>query len=154
MCLKLIFQKTIQNNLIEMVEHIVETNWMGQMQFKANVQNHTIVMDATERGGGNDLGPIPKPFILTALTGCAGMELMSLIKKYNLNIKKLNLKAKGKLTDKIPYYYTSIHLIFEIETDEDQEKISKFVARVMNDICGVSIMLKKILTLNYQVNFK
>ena len=137
-----------------MAEHKIETQWMGKMQFNANIQNHTIVMDATERGGGEDNGPIPKVFILTALTGCAGMELMSLIKKYNLNISKLNLKAEGKLTDKIPYYYTSIDLIFDIETDEDQEKISKFVNRVMNEICGVSIMLKKALTLNYTINYK
>lgn len=64
-----------------MANHNIETQWMGKMQFNALANDHTIIMDATERGGGEDNGSIPKPFILAALSGCAGMELLSLLKK-------------------------------------------------------------------------
>ena len=43
--------------------HEVETQWMGKMQFNALVNGRTVVMDAPERVGGDDNGPIPKPFV-------------------------------------------------------------------------------------------
>jgi len=46
-----------------MAKHSIETQWMGKMQFNALVNGHTVIMDAPERAGGEDNGPIPKPFI-------------------------------------------------------------------------------------------
>ncbi len=42
--------------------HEIEVQWMGKMQFNALVNGHTIVMDGPEKVGGEDNGPIPKPF--------------------------------------------------------------------------------------------
>ena len=55
------------------MKHYVETKWTGKMQFNALVNGHTLVMDGPEKVGGENNGPIPKPFVLTALTGCTGM---------------------------------------------------------------------------------
>jgi hypothetical protein len=49
------------------MKHEIETMWMGKMQFKALVNGHTLIMDAPERVGGEDNGPIPK----TICTYCA-----------------------------------------------------------------------------------
>jgi putative redox protein len=61
--------------------HEIEVQWMGKMQFNALVNGHTIVMDAPERVGGEDNGPIPKPFVLTALAGCTGMDIAAILRK-------------------------------------------------------------------------
>src|SRR5690606_10439153 len=37
--------------------HEIEAQWMGKMQFNALVNGHTLIMDAPERVGGEDLGP-------------------------------------------------------------------------------------------------
>lgn len=63
------------------MEHEIEAVWMEGMRFNALVQGHTVVMDAPERSGGNDEGPIPKPLVVTALAGCAGMDVVALLRK-------------------------------------------------------------------------
>jgi putative redox protein len=137
-----------------MATHETETQWMGKMQFNSLINGHTIIMDAPERGGGEDSGAIPKPFILTALSGCAGMELVAFLKKLNLTVDGINVKAKGELTSKVPYYYTSIHLIFEIRTNKELENtINDAVQQVMTSICGVSYMLQKIMPLTWEIKF-
>ena len=64
-----------------MAQHEIETQWMGKMRFNALVNGHTIVMDAPPRAGGEENGPIPKPLILTALSGCTGMDVVALLRK-------------------------------------------------------------------------
>lgn len=63
-----------------MAKHEIETQWMGKMQFNSLVNGHTLIMDAAERVGGEDIGPIPKPFVLTALSGCTGMDVISILR--------------------------------------------------------------------------
>lgn len=72
------------------MKHEIEAQWMGKMQFNALVNGHTIVMDAPERVGGEDHGPIPKPFILSALSGCTGMDVLAILKK-SANNHPLNI---------------------------------------------------------------
>lgn len=137
-----------------MAGHKVETQWMGKMQFNALVNDHTIVMDAPERGGGEDQGAIPKPFILTALTGCAGMELLVVLRKKNIGLQDLNIIATGELTKQIPFHYTSIQIVFEIKAKQEfQKDISESIDHVMKDICGVSFMLQKIMPVMWEVLF-
>ncbi|MEQ1734631.1 MAG: OsmC family protein [Bacteroidia bacterium] len=138
-----------------MAQHAVASQWMGKMQFNALVNDHVIIMDAPERGGGEDNGSIPKPFILTALTGCAGMELLVVLKKNNIVLKELNIKATGELTKQIPFHYTEINVDFEIKAnEEDKTKIVESVDLMMSSICGVSYMLQKIMPVVWQVKFQ
>jgi len=134
--------------------HQVETQWMGKMQFNALVNGHTIIMDAPERVGGEDLGPIPKPFVLTALSGCTGMDIVAILRKAGKEIKDLNIIVSGEISKQAPIEYTSIHLVYEFRGDE----IFKDAAlNAVNDsqkkYCGVSNMLKKIMPVTWEVKY-
>jgi len=94
--------------------HEIETQWMGKMQFNALVNGHTVLMDAPEKAGGEDNGPVPKPFVLTALSGCTGMDVVSLLRKFEQPVDDLNIKAIGELSKKNPIEYISIHLIYNL----------------------------------------
>ena len=54
---------------------------MEKMQFNALINGHTVIMDAPEKSGGDDMTPIPKPFVLAALSGCTGMDIIALLRK-------------------------------------------------------------------------
>src|ERR1043166_2574717 len=82
--------------------HQVETQWMGKMQFNALVNGHTIVMDAPQKVGGEDNGPIPKPLVLTALSGCTGMDVVSILRKAGKDVKTFNLIVTGEISNKVP----------------------------------------------------
>jgi putative redox protein len=134
--------------------HLVETQWMGKMQFNALVNGHTIIMDAPERAGGEDNGPIPKPFVLTALSGCTGMDVVSLLRKANKQVNDLNIIVTGEISKTHPIVYTSVHLVYEFKGSEDsREAALQAVTDSQEKFCGVSNMLQRILPVSWEVHY-
>ncbi len=137
-----------------MAFHEIETQWMGKMQFNALVNGHTIIMDAPERVGGEDQGSIPKPFILTALSGCTGMDIVALLRKENKEIKDLDIKVKGELSKRAPIEYVSMHVSYNFIGDDSNETAAlNAVTDSQEKYCGVSHMLKKALPITWDVKY-
>jgi putative redox protein len=135
-----------------MAAHEIETQWMGKMQFNALINGHTVIMDAPEKAGGEDNGPIPKPFVLTALSGCTGMDVVSHLRKHDHAINGLSIKVTGELSKQQPIEYTAIHLLYEIEGDEQLETAAIEAIRLSQEkYCGVSNMLKKALPVSWEI---
>ncbi|MBI5858403.1 MAG: OsmC family protein [Sphingobacteriales bacterium] len=134
--------------------HQVETQWMGKMQFNALVNGHTIIMDAPERVGGEDNGPIPKPFVLSALTGCTGMDVVAILRKNNHPVDDFSMRVVGEISRQPPIEYVAIHLSYDFKgSEENKEAALDAVSTSQEKICGVSHMLKKILPLTWEVNY-
>ena len=136
------------------MKHEIEAQWMGRMQFNALVNGHTLVMDAPPRAGGEDQGPIPKPFVLTALSGCTGMDVIALLRKQGKQLQSLNLKVDGQISAQQPIEYTSAHIVYEMNGRQEDEKTAlEAVMYSQEKICGVDSMLKKIMPVTWQVLF-
>ena len=134
------------------MKHEVETLWMGKMQFNAIVNGHTIFMDAPERVGGGDNGAIPKPFVLTALSGCTGMDVVAFLRKDGIQMKNFELKVEGEISKQPPIEYTSVHLNYYFEgNEEDEQAALNAVTLSQEKYCGVSSMLKKIIPVTWDV---
>lgn len=134
--------------------HEIETQWMGKMQFNALVNGHTVIMDAPERVGGEDLGPIPKPFVLSALSGCTGMDIIAILRKANKEIKDFNMKVAGEISKKPPIEYISIHIQYDFKGPEENKTAAlDAVNESQEKYCGISHMLKKIMPLTWEVNY-
>lgn len=134
------------------MKHEIEAMWMGKMQFNALVNGHTVIMDAPERVGGEDNGPIPKPFVLTALSGCTGMDIVALLRKAGKQLHELNLKVSGEISKQPPIEYVSVHVVYEMQGNtEDKDAALKAVTQSQEQICGVSHMLKKIMPVTWEV---
>lgn len=137
-----------------MAQHEIETQWMGKMQFNSLVNGHTIIMDAPEKAGGEDQGPIPKPFVLTALSGCTGMDIVALLRKRQKEIRDLTIRATGELSKQPPIEYVSIHLVYEFTGNElNKEAAIDAVDESQNKYCGVSHMLKKAIPVSWEINY-
>jgi putative redox protein len=136
----------------KIMKHHIETQWMGKMQFNTLVNGHTIIMDAPEKAGGEDAGPIPKPLVLTALTGCTGMDVIALLRRSGYQLDNLTLRAEGEISKQSPIEYTAIHLVYDLTGDETvKDHALHAVTASQEKICGVSHMLKKILPLTWEV---
>lgn len=134
--------------------HEVETQWMGKMQFNALVNGHTIVMDAPERVGGEDNGPIPKPFVLTALSGCTGMDVVSLLRKTGHQVDDFDMKVQGEISRQAPIEYIAIHLVYNFKgAVSSKDAALQAVNDSQEKYCGVSSMLKKALPVTWEVNY-
>jgi putative redox protein len=137
-----------------MANHQIETQWMGKMQFNALINGHTVVMDAPEKSGGEDSAPIPKPFVLAALSGCTGMDIVALLRKSGHNINDLSMTVTGELSKQAPIQYISIHILYTFKGDEaDKEAAYSAVTDSQEKYCGVSSMLKKAIPVTWQISY-
>jgi len=134
------------------MKHSIEAVWMGKMQFNALVNGHTIVMDASERVGGEDHGPIPKPFVLSALSGCTGMDVVAHLRKAGKPIDQLSITVSGEISKQPPIVYTSVHLVYDFRGPEEAKaEALKAVELSQGTTCGVSHMLKQIMPVTWDV---
>lgn len=123
---------------------IVKTVWNGDMEFDSELNGHHMTIDASAEVGGNDKGPRPKGLLLTALTGCTGMDVVSILKKMKVSDYKFWLEADADQTSEHPKYYSKIYLNYNfIGDDLPLDKIKKAVSLSEEKYCGVSFMLKK-----------
>jgi len=137
-----------------MAKHEIETQWMGKMQFNALINGHSIVMDAPERAGGEDNGPIPKPFVLAALSGCTGMDIVALLRKSGHLIDDLDMKVTGELSKQAPMQYVSIHVEYIFKANPSvKEAVLTAVTDSQEKYCGVSSMLKKAIPVTWEIIF-
>lgn len=136
------------------MEHIVETQWMGNMQFNALVNGHTVVMDAPARAGGQDTGPIPKPLVLTALSGCTGMDVVAILRKQGIELQDFSLSVTGEISKPHPIEYIAAHIKYDLKGLAEHEATAlKAINRSQNELCGVSSMMKKAMPVTWSVEY-
>ena len=133
----------------------VITKHTGGMAFDSVVDGHTLTIDADTEFGGTDSGPTPKPLLLLSLTGCTGMDVVSLMNKMRVEYADFEVKVDGELTDEHPKYYHKIHLTYSLKTKpEYHEKVKKAVDLSQDRYCGVSYMLSKSSEITYEIDFQ
>ena len=133
----------------------VITKHIGGMAFDTVVDGHTLTIDADTDFGGTDSGPKPKPLLLLSLTGCTGMDVVSLMNKMRVEYTDFEVKVDGELTDEHPKYYHKIHLTYSLKTKpEYHDKVKKAVNLSQDRYCGVSYMLSKSSELTHEIDFQ
>ncbi len=130
----------------------LETNWLGNMQFDAIVNGHHLVMDAMPNVGGEDKGPRPKELMLASLSGCTGMDVISILKKMRVEVEKFNIEIEADMTEEHPKHYTKIHIIHSFKgKDLDFEKLKKAVDLSQDRYCGVSAVYRQTMEMTYEI---
>ncbi len=130
----------------------VNTRWIDNMAFETEINGHKILIDAEPDVGGEDLGPRPKPFMLAALGGCTAMDVISILKKMRVEVKNLNVKVEGELSEEHPRRFYKMHVTYEIEGDDlPMDKVKKAVTLSEDRYCGVSAVYKDALELTSEI---
>ncbi len=130
----------------------VNTRWIDNMSFETEINGHKIIIDAEPDVGGEDSGPSPKPFMLVALGGCTGMDVISILKKMRVEVKNLNVKVEGELTEEYPRRFYKMHVTYEIEGDDlPMDKVQKAVTLSEDRYCGVSAVYKEVMELTSEI---
>ncbi len=130
----------------------VNLSWAGDMTFETELNGHKITIDASPEVGGHDKGPRPKPFVLLALAGCTGMDVVLILKKMRVKYDSLNIKVEGDLTEEDPKTFEAMKVIYEFTgTNLPMDKIEKAVSLSEEKYCGVSAMYKKAIPLSTEI---
>lgn len=126
--------------------------WKGNMSFEAEVNGHKFMIDADETNDGENQGPRPKPLMLTALAGCTGMDVVSILKKMRVELKDFKVTVDGELTDGYPKYFNKMLVTYEFwGKDLPKEKIQKAIDLSEESYCGVSIVYKKAMPIESKI---
>jgi len=127
-----------------MTTQSVDVMWTSNMAFKANISGHEIMLDLDETGGGQNLGPKPKPLLLVSLGGCTAMDVISILKKMRIEPEYFNVSVEGELTEEYPKHFKKIKLIYEFRgKDLPLDKLQKAITLSQEHYCGVSETLRK-----------
>ena len=134
--------------------HEITINWIGDMAFDAKLPGGEITMDADEKVGGTGKGVRPKPLMLTALAGCTGMDVVSLMKKMRLKVDKFHVDVKADLTDEHPKHYENVEVHYYFYgNDLNEEKLKKCVDLSYERYCGVIYMFKQFTEVTPVIHF-
>ena len=130
----------------------VNTRWIDKMAFETEINGHKLIIDADPDVGGENSGPRPKPFMLAALGGCTAMDVISILKKMRVEVKSLNVKVEGELTEEHPKRFDKMHVTYEIEGDDlPIDKVKKAVTLSEERYCGVSALYKEVIELTSEI---
>lgn len=130
----------------------VKVSWLKNMAFKADVNGHELILDAAEQVGGENSGPRPKPLMLTALAGCTGMDVVSILKKMRVELEDFNVIVQGDLTEEHPKQFFKMNVIYEFKgKDLPLEKLKKAVSLSEEKYCGVSALYKKAIEITSEI---
>ena len=133
-------------------KHTIKTEWISDMVFEANVNGHKVMMDANVESGGHDLGSSPKKLLLVALSGCTGMDVISILKKMRIEIEKCSIEVQGDIADENPKRYTKMHVIYKFTGKNlPKEKLEKAVKMSEETYCGVEALYKMAITVTSEI---
>jgi len=134
------------------MKHVLDLAWKQNLAFECEMDGHHLVIDASKEGGGNDLGPRPKKLMLTALAGCTGIDVISLLKKMKVEPESFHVIVEGDLTEEHPIRYRKMKVIYQFKgKDLPLDKIEKAVKLSEDKYCGVSAAYRLAMELSSEI---
>ncbi|WP_323053773.1 OsmC family protein [Galbibacter sp. EGI 63066] len=128
-----------------MASNHITTTWKGDMKLESdNPSGHSLFIDAGEESGGRGDGYRPKALMLSALAGCSGLDVASLIKKMKLDVDDFEIKIDAELTDEHPKYYNKVTVVYHFYgSNLNEKKLQKAVDLSVEKYCGVMEMFRR-----------
>jgi len=122
------------------------------MSFEADIAGYKISLDSDPEFGGQNKGPKPKPFMLVALAGCTGMDIVSLLQKMRVKFNTLNIKVEGDITEEHPKKFEKMKIIYELSGPSiDRAKVEKAVSLSQEKYCGVSASYRASIEISHEI---
>ena len=92
----------------------------------------------------------PMELLLSALTSCAAVEIVSMIKKRRRNFKNLEAVTSGVRAVTSPRYFTNINIKYLIYSgDLKIEEAERFVSLALDKYCSVGASLRRDTRVNH-----
>jgi len=105
---------------------------------------HHILLDAAEHNGGQNTGPQPMEILLVGLAGCAGMDIIAILRKKRQDITVYEIRIHGERTEEYPRVFVEI-TIEHIFTGHAVQPaaVERAIQLTEERYCGASAILGK-----------
>ena len=133
-------------------QQIVPVKWMGGKQFDATIEQHTVRMSTSPKGGGDGSGPSPKILLLGAVGGCTMMDVVDILKKMRIEFASFETEVVADVADAIPAVYKLIHIKYIFSgVKPDLAKVHHAVGLSLEKYCSVHAMLSATVEFSHEV---
>ena len=127
--------------------------WTGKMSFLGETPSgHQIQIDASEEVGGQNSGARPTELVLSAVAGCTGIDIISILEKMRLVPTSFHMDVKGDRAENHPKRFTHIHIHYALEGDLPEEKVVSAIELSNDKYCSVSRSLNAEMTTSFSIN--
>ncbi|OJV44729.1 MAG: osmotically inducible protein C [Bacteroidales bacterium 36-12] len=135
-----------------MEKHKILTKWKGGMAFETELGNHIVRVDGPSESGGEDSAPGPKRLMLVALTGCTGMDVVSILKKMRVELDNLEIEIEADHTEEYPKHYVKMNVVYKFYGKNlPIEKLQKAVQMSEDTYCGVRAVYAKAMEMTSEI---
>ncbi|MDY7395648.1 OsmC family protein [Aureibaculum sp. 2210JD6-5] len=133
----------------------VKTTWKSNMQFEStNPSGLNLMIDAGAEDGGEGKGYRPKALMLSALAGCSGLDVVSLLKKMRAEVDEFTMDVEANLTDEHPKYYDKVKVTYNFYgSGFKKDKIEKAVSLSVEKYCGVMEMFRQFAEVTTEIKY-
>jgi putative redox protein len=128
---------------------VVEVEWEGGMRFRGGAPDGPkALVDA----GPTREGPGPMLMLLVACAGCSGADVVSILEKAQVKLRKYHTEVRGMRADEHPKRYTSMHFVFTLAGDGlDESKARRAIDLSLTKYCSVVKSLAADLAVTYDL---
>ncbi|WP_096270222.1 OsmC family protein [Paucisalibacillus globulus] len=131
----------------------MNVKWDGKMAFTGFAPSgHELKMDAAESVGGENTGARPTELLLSAVAGCTGIDIISILTKMRLNPTSFQMDVSGERADEHPKKFTKVNLHYALEGELPEDKVVRAIELSMEKYCSVSHSLSAEITATYSIN--
>lgn len=111
---------------------------------------HSIPLDAARAAGGRDAGISPIELLLTALGGCTGMDVISILRKKQQDVTGFEVQVEGVRADEHPRVFTEIWVKFVVTgRGVDANALERAIELSRDKYCGVAATLRHTAQIHY-----
>ncbi|PJB11706.1 MAG: osmotically inducible protein OsmC [Flavobacteriales bacterium CG_4_9_14_3_um_filter_40_17] len=130
------------------------TTWKENMAFESENPGGKFIIDASPEDGGEGSGFRPKALMLSALAGCSGLDVASMMKKMRLAVDDFVITVSAELTEEHPRYYNSVLVDYHFTGESlDKAKLQKAIDLSVEKYCGVMEMFRRFAEVTVTVRF-
>tara|TARA_B100000579_G_scaffold274218_1_gene226556 strand:+ start:1688 stop:2101 length:414 start_codon:yes stop_codon:yes gene_type:complete len=107
-----------------------------------NTSDNDLIVDMYTKDKKENFSPME--LLLSAITTCAAVEVVSMIKKRRRNFKNIKAESSGVRADTHPMYYKEINIKYIIySNDLKDNEADRFISLALNKYCSVGSSIRK-----------
>jgi putative redox protein len=117
----------------------INTSWLKEMNFVSqNAAGGTVQMGTID--GKPGVGPMQ--LLLVAVSGCTGMDIVSILQKKKIDLHDMKINVRGHRASDYPMIWTEIHLNYQLwGNDIPSKDVEQAIHLSETKYCSVGIML-------------
>ena len=126
--------------------------YTGEMAFRGSgASGHEVLMDASREVGGADSAARPVEVLLSALGGCTGMDVISILRKMKTEPTALRIEIADERAPDYPKVITKLHLTYVVEGNVPEENITKAIDLSLSKYCPIANTLAGVARITSEV---